>query len=125
MRAAISASAAGCSVAQLPWQPREDVLEPTVSVSAIGGSLGIRLRAGEDARAVVCVTPRASGRGVLAWLARVPGRRCQATSLIGLRPADITMSAPTDTRNGVDVTVDLAAESNPSRRTLLRHPTPG
>ena len=120
VRAAISASATGCNVPQLPWQPREDVLEPTVSVSAVGGSLGIRLRAGEDARAVVCVTSRPSGRGVLAWLARVPGKRCQAVSLAGLRPVDLTVDAPAGGRGGVDVAVELSAESNLSRQTFVR-----
>ena len=109
VREAIAASEAGCDGAVVRWKPGQGVLDARVAVAAGGPSqVATRIATGEDARAVVCVTPAASVRA-----------RCRAAAVVGLRPRSLQVPAPAGARGRVQVSVRLAAESNRSRKTVV------
>jgi hypothetical protein len=120
VRAAIADAALGCSTPLGPWQPAVGVLDSSVDVATSPvAPLTVRLRSGEDARARVCVTPRAASRGLHGRSARSSGARCVATALTGLRPVDLALPVPARARDSVDVAVELSAEANRARRTVV------
>ena len=120
VRAAIADAAAGCRRLPMLWQPANDVLDPSVAV--MGGkssSTKVRLRAGEDARALVCVAARAARRGLHDRSVRSPGARCRAALLTGGRTLDVELAPMPRGGAGVEVAVELAAEANRQRRTIV------
>ncbi|HZN20982.1 MAG TPA: hypothetical protein VFB57_00330 [Gaiellaceae bacterium] len=109
VREAISAGEAGCTGALVRWRPGQGVLDARVAVAAGKPSqVATRIATGEDARAVVCVTSRAS-----------VSARCRAAVVVGLRPRSLQVPAPAGARGRVQVSVRLAAESNRSRKTVV------
>ncbi len=113
VRAAISETAGGCAVDELRWEPEAEVVGAQVAVGTLATEVTARIGVGEDARATVCV--RALTRtGVIA-----PGTRCRSADIAGLRPLNVAVPAPVGARNRVEVAVELKAEANRTRRTLV------
>jgi hypothetical protein len=121
VRAAISEAASGCTHAHASWRPVSEVLDPSVVVQgrAKGATLAVRLRAGEDARARVCIASRTARRGSFLRPVGTSQTRCRAAKLTGLRPLDVELVAPGAGRAGLEVAVELAAEANIQRKTVL------
>ena len=114
VRAAIADTAAGCENAVTQWRPATSIIESSASVrNGAGWAQTVRLRAGEDALANVCLSvmrPWATSE-------RNPGLRCRSTALIGHRPRDVPFVVP---GAGVfDMTVEFTAEANAARRTTV------
>jgi hypothetical protein len=119
VRAAIADTAAGCDKAHAEWVPHDEVLDPSVAVRTKGSSMAVRLRAGEDARALVCVSAvRKWPWRILRAVSRKVGANCQAAKLAGTRPLELTVTAPGAVKR-VEVTVQLVAEANRMRKTTL------
>jgi len=119
VRNAIADAAAGCSEPQAAWETADEVLDASIVVRATASAATVRVRAGEDARALVCVTPRPAEAGLVR---RSPGAsdvRCRESALVGNRSVDVELAVPGRARTGYDVAVELAAEANPARRTVL------
>ena len=110
---------AGCRRASVAWSPADGVLDPTVTVRGADASVQVRVRAGEDVRAQVCASARAPVVGFGARPPRTTPSRCRSASLLGNRPADLDVAMPGGTRGAYDVIVELAAEANASRRTVV------
>lgn len=127
VRQAIAGAVAGCGSPRPEWRPASEVLEPSVDVSTIGGSTEVQLRAGEDARALVCVAAKSSGRGLYRGRSRgmyrrsvkTPGARCRSMSLVGHRRLDVEFAPFAAVSDGLEVAVELAAEANRTRRSLV------
>jgi hypothetical protein len=123
VRDAIAGAAAGCGAPAVAWKSADAVLDPSIEVREAGSSASVRVRAGEDARAVVCVTPRALGEGLVRHSARTQSASCRSTALVGQRPVDIELPAFASARTGYELAVELAAEANTARRTLIIRPS--
>jgi hypothetical protein len=118
VRQAIANATAGCTGSKVAWTPARGVLDATVAVRGADRSIEVRLKAGEDARARICVAAGAGGFGFIAP-SRAPVTRCRSALLLGHRPLDVGVSAGTSARGPYDVTVELAAEANSARRTVV------
>ena len=103
----------GCAGAVTEWTPGEEVVGAAVAVGALASAVTARIAAGEDARARVCVRDL---DGVFIIETRP---RCRAAQIRGLRPANVAVQAPARARGPVEVTVELAAVANLTRRTLV------
>jgi hypothetical protein len=113
VQAAIAEMQGGCAGARTEWTPGEEVVGAVVAVSVLASAVTARVAAGEDARALVCV--RALD-GVFLIETRP---RCRAAQIRGLRPANVAVRASTRAGGPVEVTVELAARANLTRRTLV------
>jgi hypothetical protein len=85
------------------------VLGTKVAVGGARQEVTTRVAAGEDARAQVCV------RSIDLWLF---GQRCRSVVVPGLRALSVALQPPPLARR-VEVTVEFAAESNRTRRTVV------
>jgi hypothetical protein len=120
VRSAIAEASSGCATLQPSWTPHGDVLDASVSLRMHGTpSLAVRVRAGEDARALVCVSVAMSSRGLSGGSIRSPGARCSATTLTGLRPLNVALARVRGAPRLVDVAVELVAEANRARKTVV------
>ncbi len=118
VRGAIAdAAAAGCTGSPMRWAPRLEVLSASAAVERrAAGGLAVRVAAGEDARARVCVTAaRTSGMPVRGST----GPRCRAAALTGHRPLAVELAKPTTERASAGIAVELVAEANRARRTVM------
>jgi hypothetical protein len=114
VRAAITSVETGCAGRMIHWFPGVGVLDPRIAVGAATAStVTARIVAGEDARAKMCVSvsARRSGKPVAS--------RCRTTAVAGLRPKQVQLLAPEGAHGRVRVAVELAAESNRARKTVL------
>jgi len=124
VREAIEETADGCPGTEVAWAPSEEVVGAQVGFGAVfAGAARVRVRAGEDARANVCVRPLGAGSGALAErLAQVAGAvaamRCLA-AVVGPKPADVVVDVAGSRAGPVELMVQLQAESNPRRRTIV------
>lgn len=122
VRAAIAETAAGCAGEVSEWQPGAEVLGAQVAVGAAASQVRARVAAGEDARAVVCVRalaqPRTEGGRVLRSL-QARDALCRTANVVGLRPLTVAVPAPAGTQDRIEVAVELAAEANRTRRTIV------
>jgi hypothetical protein len=85
------------------------VLSPTAALErSTKGALAVRVTAGEDARARVCVTPAPSAP-----------ERCRGAALTGHRPLALELAGRTSAGANADVAVELVAAANRARRTML------
>jgi len=113
VRAAIAETRAGCAGLELRWEPGAEVVGAEVAVGALASEVTARIAVGEDARARVCVRS----------LEPAPGgktrARCRLAAITGLRPSNVAVRAPPDARTRVEVAVELKAEANRTRRTLV------
>jgi len=122
VRVAIAEAASGCSGAEVHWDPEAEVVGAQVEVGSLGSAVPVRIAAGEDARAQVCarqLAGRAGGGGGALRTLQSRNGRCRTAALIGLRPLNIAILAPAGASGRVEVTVELAAESNRERRTFV------
>jgi len=120
VRSAIADAGSGCLGAPVQWQPASDVLDASVVVRINADwSLAVRLRAGEDARAIVCIGAKRPVRYLSRSAARSAGARCRVTTLTGLRPLDVPFVSPGGARSGLQLAVELVAEANKARKTIL------
>lgn len=120
VRAAIADAASGCTQALAPWRPVSDVLDPSVVVEVgTNGSFDVTLRTGEDARARVCIASKPPGGGYFLGPVGPSTTRCRATKLAGLRPRDLELAPPAVGQESFELAVELAAEANVARRTIL------
>jgi hypothetical protein len=118
VRAAIAGTAAGCSGEMSAWQPGADVVGAEVAVGAAASQVRARVATGEDARAVVCVRPLVRvPTAIVAFQA--PEVLCRNTKVIGLRPVTVAVPAPAGVSDRLAVAVELAAEANRARRTVV------
>jgi hypothetical protein len=124
VREAIEETADGCAVEnRTAWTPAEEVAGVEVDLGAVtAAGVPARIRAGEDARARVCVRSNAQPDGWATRIARIATRRatakCSTSAVVGLHPLSLVVPAP----NGagpLEVTVDLRAEANRKRRTIV------
>ncbi len=113
VEAAIAETQAGCAGRELHWEPGAEVVGAEVAVGTIRSEVTARIAVGEDARAKVCVRSLAQSPAV------APRARCRVALIKGLRPASVAVSAPAEARSRVEVAVELKAESNRTRRTLV------
>ena len=113
VRAAIAETRAGCAGSELLWQPGAEVVGAEVAVGAFAAEVTARIAVGEDARARVCVR---SFHEALGSLARP---RCRVATIRGLRPSNVAVPTPAGAGSHVEVAVELLAESNRTRRTLV------
>jgi hypothetical protein len=124
VRAAIEETAEGCHGEQVVWAPSDEVAGAEAVLETLPGSqIRARIRVGEDARARVCV--RALGGLPLDWALRIArvagelaGTQCTSATVVGLQPVDVVV-ATSFGRQRVEVAVELQAEANKKRRTLL------
>jgi hypothetical protein len=103
-----SAIPAGCRGAAQVWKPGGDVMGATLAVGDAGPEVTARVAAGEDARARVCLRTLASSLS-----------RCRSVSVVGRRPLDVAVRAPSGMSGWVEVSVEFWAESNQARRTRI------
>jgi hypothetical protein len=110
VRAAIAdAAAAGCSLAPVRWAPRLEVLSARAAVArSETGRIAVRLTAGEDARARVCLAAGSS-----------KSARCRGAALAGHRPLAVELSGWDIIPRRADIAVELVAAANRARRTVL------
>ena len=118
VRAAIADTAGGCASAPAQWKPTTGVIGSSVAFRPSSPALSVRLKAGEDARARVCVASAVPHRGNARRFLKLPGARCRAAMLIGHRPFDVELARPAGTPASVAVAVELTAEANKGRRTV-------
>lgn len=121
VRAAIADSmATGCTLTQVEWSPHSEVLEPSAAIERTPkDSFALRLAAGEDARARVCVTPRERVGDV--FLRSVTARlaSCRSALLAGHRPLAFDLAAAAIAGTDTHIAVELVAEANRSRRSVM------
>jgi hypothetical protein len=110
--AAIADEAEGCAGKIVRWRPGADVVGARVDVGARSARVVTRIAAGEDARAKVCVRPRAAVGSAM----RV---RCRAVTVRGLRPVNLAVEISVPEAKRVEVAVEIAAEANRSRKTRV------
>ena len=113
VQVAIAETQAGCAGADVQWEPGVEVVGAEVAVGALASEVTARIAVGEDARAKVCV------RTLAQPLTLAPRARCRAALIKGLRPSSVAVPAPAGARSRVEVAVELKAESNRTRRTLV------
>jgi len=124
VREAIEETAAGCPGVEVSWTPSEEVLGAQAAFGVVSaGAATVRVRAGEDARASVCA--RSLGNRWGKWsnrLARVAaelaGRRC-TSAIVGLKAVGMAIDVGGMPPGVLELTVELRAEANPARRTVL------
>ncbi|MBA2740683.1 MAG: hypothetical protein H0U46_01565 [Actinobacteria bacterium] len=128
VRAAIAdVAAAGCASAAVAWAPSVDVLDSSVTVErTANGGLGVRLAAGEDARALVCVGSSRPGGIRGRRVVKTRGAHCRSVTLVGRRPLVLAVElsgaiVPGATRITAEIGVELVAEANSARRTARYH----
>jgi hypothetical protein len=114
VKAAIADAERGCAGRSVEWRPEVEVVGARVAVGAQASAVKTRIVAGEDVRAKVCVRAEV-GSGVRS--------RCLTASLEGLRPANVAVEVSTTAATRVEVTVELAAESNRKRKTRVAKET--
>jgi hypothetical protein len=123
VRTAIAETAGGCAGEMYEWQPGAEVVGAQVAVGAVASQVTARVSAGEDARALVCVRALegrlTGGAGGPARTLQSRDALCRAARLIGLRPATVAVPAPVGVRDRLEVAVELAAEANRARRTVV------
>jgi hypothetical protein len=121
VRAAIAdAKEEGCTRAAVHWIPHSEVLEPSVAVKRkASGALALRLGAGEDARALVCVTARKQDTSLVRGWAKARRGGCLAATLAGHRPLALELARPATASAGADIAIELVAEANRARRTIV------
>jgi hypothetical protein len=125
VREAIEETAAGCPGVEVSWTPSEEVIGAEAAFGVVSaGEATVRVRAGEDARASVCA--RSLGDRSRAWsdrLARVAaelaGKRC-TSAIVGLKAGDVAVDVAGMPPGVLELTVELRAEANASRRSVLR-----
>jgi hypothetical protein len=110
VRVAIAdAAASGCTISPVRWAPRLEVLSASAALErSETGGLAVRLAAGEDARARVCL---ATSRSTPA--------RCRGAALAGHRPLAVELSGRNAQARKADIAVELVAAANRARRTVL------
>jgi hypothetical protein len=112
VRQAIADAERGCAGKPVEWHPGVDVVGARVAVGAKASAVRTRIAAGEDARARVCVRVRPSSGAT--------GKtRCRTARVEGLRPTNLAVQLTTPTVAKVEVSVELAAESNRTRKTRV------
>jgi len=109
VQAAIAETAAGCATRPRLWEPEDDVVGAKVAIGARQREVTARIAVGEDARARVCARP----------LTIVGTARCRVASIPGLRPASVSLGARWSAPGRVEVSVELKAEANRARRTIV------
>lgn len=126
VQAAIADAAAGCSGDEVRWSPIDEVLDPAVDVGAGGSAVIVRIAAGEDARAVLCVSGlEARGIGGSAWRAiGSPGSLCRVLNVKGLRRLTVVLAVPGGEDVRGEISVELAALANRTRKTVVTHELP-
>lgn len=112
VRAAIAEAASGCVGDEPRWEPEAEVVGAQVAVGVLASEVTARIAVGEDARASICVRALARTRAAT-------GTRCRSASIAGLRPLSVAVPTPAGARNRVEVAVELKAEANRTRRTLV------
>ncbi len=118
VRTAIADTAGGCTSPVAPWKPTTGVIGSTVGFRPSSAAMSLRLRAGEDARARICVGSPVARKGDARRSLKLPGARCRAAILVGHHPLDLELSRPAATPAGVEVAIELTAEANKTRRTV-------
>jgi len=113
VRTAIAETQGGCAGSELRWQPGAEVVGAEVAVGAFASEVTARIAVGEDARARVCVRSFHHGLGSLAR------PRCRVAAVKGLRPSSVAVPMPAGTGSRVEVAVELKAESNRTRQTIV------
>ena len=124
VRAAIADAASRCVTPATAWAPATDVLDASVAVAgAVGLKRGVLLRTGEDARGRVCFAKKPVAGIVRSGSSRSQLKRCRAVALTGLRPLQIPFLMPgrssASLRASLDVAVELTAEANRARKTVV------
>ncbi len=120
VQAAIAGAAAGCADAPVHWEPATEVLDASVAIlTNTDWSMSIRLWAGEDTRATICIGTKTLGAPTVRRRAASAGMRCRTSLVTGMRPLDVPFVSPGVARSGIGVAVELVAEANKARRTVL------
>jgi hypothetical protein len=114
VQAAIADAEKRCAGQITEWRPEAEVVGARVAVGARASAVNTRIVAGEDVRARVCV------RSQVASGAR---SRCRTANVEGLRPAKVAVEVSTTAATRVEVSVELAAESNRKRKTRVAKET--
>jgi len=121
VRAAIAETASGCAEAPRTWSPSDEVLgaEAVLRVTSSGVVEAV-ITAAEEARATTCVAVATRGLGGSGLRPLRLAPRCRS-GYAG--PGSLVMPLPLPVGEDVHarVTVELAARSNPRRRTLVEH----
>jgi len=126
VRAAIADTVTGCAEAPLPWIPIDDVVGAVTElrVDRLGRVTAV-LAAGEEARAMACISDlavRGIGGAALRPL-RAPAPSCRTVS-VGPGSLGLLLPIPAGEDVRAKVSVKLAAVSNRSRKTLMEHEVP-
>jgi hypothetical protein len=124
VREAIAETADGCPGEEMAWAPSDGVIGAEVFFGEIsGGVAGLRVRAGEDARATVCARsvpePSLDLAGRLAAMAgAVASMRC-ASVAAGLKAVNVSVDVTGMLPGLVELSAELRADSNSRRRTIV------
>jgi hypothetical protein len=109
VEAAIGETTSGCGAEVAPWKPQDAVVGARVALrGAEESSITVQVAAGEDARALVCVGSDDRLR-----------RLCKRAAVPGLRALDLAVTAPRTSVGYLRVSVELRAEANSARKTLV------
>jgi hypothetical protein len=110
VRAAVAdAASEGCTSEPVRWEPRLEVLSASAALErSTTGALAVRLAAGEDARARVCLTG-----------SRATPARCRGAALAGHRPLAVELAGRKVEGRKAAIAVELVAAANRARRTVL------
>lgn len=111
VRSALAEASAGCASRAVSWGPELRVVGARVAVRSARARVTARIAAGEDARGAVCV-----GRA-----GRPATRACRDVSVPGMRPVSVGLPIPAGIRGRLEVSVDLEAEANATRRSRHVH----
>ncbi len=107
--AAIAQGAAVCGGPQPLWGPQVNVVGARVVLATREPTaITVKVGAGEDARALVCIRALEG-----------TGRSCRRAVVPGLRALDLAVAAPRRAVRRVEIAVDLRAEANRARRTCV------
>jgi hypothetical protein len=115
---AIAQAAGGCAGAPSYWSPGLEVLGATVAVQARTPTLTVDVGAGEDAWVRVC----AARPGELVQsgaVASLPRSACRRSVVAGLGALHVVVPVPIGLRRRVEVRVDLRAQANRHRRSVV------
>jgi hypothetical protein len=126
VRTAIVETATGCTAEPVSWAPSEEVARARVVVESSRTGLRARVIAGEDTRVRACA--RARGRRMALRVIRggtTPrsGGACLAVALAGNYPLDVAPAIAGFSRGAFQVRVEVRAEANLSRRSVILEST--
>jgi hypothetical protein len=111
VRSALAETVGGCTGKLVTWRPERRVVGAKIAIRSARRKVTARIAVGEDARGAVCVSR-----------AGLPGTQaCLDVSVPGLKPVSVGLRVPRGPGGRLEVSIDLTAEANATRRSRHVH----